>query len=115
MLPTSMEPWSAEKMARWLCERRQGMQSTSDWKHYPTKTNKLGWLAARRRWVDECNCSECKQGFACTWAKVSMVCHGVRAYHDEKRHYTKDNHYVVIGCNLSDKSEWLRYILEDKL
>lgn len=48
-------------------------------------------------WMEECGCSQCKRGGEpCTWASVSMICHG------EDSNARQTQHRTYVSCHKED-------------
>lgn len=99
-----MSVWSEEKLRQWTYERQSGMQQRSDWINYPPPNPPMDWMR-------ECGCSQCKRRKPCTWARVSMACHGIRSCYIRNIPTKFDwPHYKVRGCNIQSRSEWVQYL-----
>jgi hypothetical protein len=98
-----MTSWSPERLRRWTAERQAGMQQVNDWRYWNVPAKPIDWL-------EECGCPQCKRCTPCIWARVSMDIHKIEWAPSRKMFEAP--HYIVSGCNIHDKSEWVRYVME---
>lgn len=97
-------PMTPERLRAWTHERQSGIQQVKDWKYWNVPPKAIDWL-------EECGCPQCKKCIPCIWARVSMDIHKV--VWEPTRKMFDAPHYVIRGCNIHDRAEWIQYVLEE--